>query len=350
MGVRYATREAVKRSLDFAETARNNAAVDRALAAASRDADRLCNRHAGGFWPEVKTRRFDFPDPGSPTPWRLWLGDPELVSVASVTSGGVVIDPAAVLARPDDGPPYDRVELDRSSTASWGLSSTPQRDITITGVWGFSLDVEALGTLAAAVSSTSATTIDVTDGTVGVWDLLTIDSERLIVTGRQNLDTGQTLGGAGLTGSSAATAVAVSDGSKFTPDEVLTVEAERLLVTDVAGNTLTVRRAFDGTVLTSHAAGVPIYAARRLKVTRGALGTTAATHSNGATVSRHAWPDLVADYVVAAAGANLLAASSGMARTAGSGERSQDVTAADLDGIATRLANAYGRRTRHRAV
>lgn len=350
MGIRYATREAVKRSLDFAETARNNAAVDRALAAASRDADRLCNRQAGGFWPEVRTRRFDFPDVASPTAWRLWLDSPELVSVTSVTSGGVTLDPASVLPRPDDGPPFDRIELDRSSTATFGLGSTPQRDVTVTGVWGYSLDVETVGALAASVSSTTATTIDVTDGTVGVWDLLTIDSERLVVTGRANLDTTQVLGGSGLAGSSAAVAVTVSDGTKFTVDEVLTVEAERLLVTDVAGNTLTVRRAFDGTVLTSHAAGVPIYAARRLTVTRGALGTTAATHSSAAAVKRHVWPDLVSDYVVAAAGASVIATSSGMARTAGSGERAQDVTAASLDGIATRLANGCGRRTRHRAV
>lgn len=351
MGIRYATREAVKRELDFAETARNDAAVDRALAAASRDADRVCGRQRGGFWPELRTRRFDFPDVASPTAWRLWLDEPDLVRLDSITSGGVTIDPASVLARPDDGPPFDRVELDRSSGASLGLGSTPQRDVTITGVWGYSLDVEAAGTLAAAVSSTTATTLDVTDGAaVGVHDVLTVDDERLVVTGRRTITTTQTVGGSGLAGSSAATSLTVQDGTKFTPDEVLTVDAERLLVLDVAGNVLVVKRAWDGTVLASHDAGATVFASRRLVVTRGALGTTAATHSNGAAVARHAWPDLVSRYAIAVAAADLQAVSSGMARQAGTGERSQDVTGVGLDGLANRLAAAHGRRTRHMAV
>lgn len=351
MGIRYATREAVKRELDFAETARNDAAVDRALAAASRDADRVCGRHRGGFWPEVRTRRFDFPDVASPTAWRLWLDEPELVSVASVTSGGVVLDPASVLARPDDGPPFDRIELDRSSTSSFGLGSTPQRDVTITGVWGHSLDVESAGALAAAVASTTATTIDVTDGAaVGVHDLLTIDGERLVVTGRRSITTGQTLGGSGLAGSSAATSLAVQDGTKFTPDEVLTIDAERVLVLDVVGNSLVVKRAWDGTTLAGHTVGATVFASRRLVVTRGALGTTAATHAQSAAIVRHAWPDLVSRYAIAVAAADLQAVSSGMARQAGTGERAQNVSGVGLEGLADRLAAAHGRRTRHAAV
>jgi hypothetical protein len=48
-----------------------------------------------------------------------------------------------------------------------------------------------------------------------------------------------------------------------------------MLIDDIAGNTLIVKRGWDGTVLAAHTTGATIYAPRTLTVTRGALGTTA---------------------------------------------------------------------------
>ena len=180
MGAWYCSREQLKAALDFVETARNNAQVDRAIEAASRQVDRLCNRHRGGFWPELRTRSFDWPSLAAPTPGRIWLDEPGLITLTAVTSGGKTIPTSAVELYPDAGPPYTRIEIDRTTSYEFGLGSTPQKDVQITGLWGFDLNTAPAGTLAASVSSTTATVLDVSDSSqVGVGDL----DERALVEG-----------------------------------------------------------------------------------------------------------------------------------------------------------------------
>jgi hypothetical protein len=100
-------------------------------------------------------------------------------------------------------------------------------------------------------------------------------------------NTGQTLGGSGLTNNKGEVQVTVSSGAAFAVDEIITIDGERMVIIDITGNTLTVIRAYDGTTLAAHTAGTTIYTPRTLTVIRGALGTTAAAHSNGATI--YAW-------------------------------------------------------------
>ena len=57
----YANREQVKRALDVAETARNNAQIDRAIAASSLSIEKQLRRR---FYPWDGTRYFGF------QPWR----------------------------------------------------------------------------------------------------------------------------------------------------------------------------------------------------------------------------------------------------------------------------------------
>ncbi|KUF18462.1 hypothetical protein [Streptomyces silvensis] len=354
MGVWYATREDVMRALDSKLTARNSAQVDRALESASRDIEALCHRR---FYPELGTRLFDWPNAQGARPWRLWLDDSELVSVIALSSGGTVIASTDYLLEPNrSGPPFNRLEIDLDSNAAFGGGDTHQRDISITGLWGYRDDETAAGALAAAVSSASATTIAV-DGpaaaVLGVGSVLRIGTERLLVTGRVMVDTGQSLGGSGLTAQANAVSVAVSDGAAFAVDEVLLVESERMLVVDIAGNTLTVKRAWDGSVLATHDAGVDIYASRALAVARGALGTTAATHSLAAAVQRWDPPGPVRDLTIAEAVTQVTSESAGYARTRKSGEggtseRSMDATA--LSGLRQRVYASHGRKARVRAV
>lgn len=351
MGAWYATREAVKAALDFAETARNNAQVDRAVEAASRQVDRLCNRHRGGFWPEIRTRSFDWPSLAAPTPGRIWLDEPGLITLAAVTSGGKTIPTSAVELYPDAGPPYTRIEIDRTTSYEFGLGSTPQKDVQITGLWGFDLNTAPAGTLAAAVSSTTATVLDISDASaVGVGDLVTVDSERMLVTGRASLATSVTLAGAGLTASPASVAATVSSGAGVAVGEILTIDSERIRVDDITGNVLTVKRAVDGSVLAAHSPGAAVFARRRLTVVRGAFGTAAATHSNSAAVVRHVYPGLVVQLAVAEAAAALQAESAAWARTAGAGERAQPGTATGIQGLRDDVIEAYGRSTRVRTV
>ncbi|MET9012329.1 hypothetical protein ABZX74_15625 [Streptomyces olivaceoviridis] len=346
----YATREEIKAELDVKETARSNARIDRALADATEAIHGLLHRR---FYPTVATRYFDWPSSQYRPSWRVWLDDSELISLTSVTSGGVTIPLDDVLLEPNrSGPPYTRLELNIGTSAAWGGGSTYQRDITITGLWGYRNDETTLGVTAEALDA-SETSIDVdaaTSAAVGVGSLLRIDSERVIVTGRTQLDTGQTLGGAGLTNINNSVTVTVQSGGAFAAGETILIDGERMRVDDIAGNTLVVTRAWDGSTIAAHAAGAAIYAPRALTVERGALGTTAATHALGAAVILWVPPGPVRQLCIAEALTDLLQGRSGYARTAGSGENERETSGRGLADLRARVYTSHGRKARMRSV
>lgn len=345
-GAWYCTREQVARAADIKETARSNAAVDRACAGARESLEGLLHR---SFLPVLTTRWFDWPDENRGRSWRLWLGQHTLIEAYTVMSGGVELDAGDYLLRPDAGPPYSRVEIDLSGPAAWASGDTHQRAIGIMGLYGYGADTAPAGALAGPVDE-SETTLAVTDGAAaGVGDVLLCGAERMIVTGRRMLDTGQNLA-ADLAANNGATSVAVADGSAYAVDEVLLVDGERLLVVDIAGNTLIVRRAWDGTVLAAHTAGADIYASRTLAVTRGALGTTAAAHSSAAPLSRHLVPPLVRQLAIAEAIVILQQESAAYARTAGSGDSEREVSGKGLRDLRDQAYTRYGRKARKAAV
>lgn len=344
-----ATREEIKAELDVKETARSNARIDRALADATEAVHGLCHRI---FYPVVATRYFDWPGPQYARPWRLWLDANEVISVTTLTSGGTIIAASDYFLEPNQyGPPYNRVEIDLDSSAAFGGGDTHQRDITITGLFGYRNDETTLGATAEALD-TSETGIDVdaaTSAAVGVGSLLRIDSERVIVTGRAQLDTGQNLGG-NLTASNSNTTVPVASGAAFAVDEVILIDSEKMRIDDIAGNNLTVTRPWDGTALAAHTTGADIYAPRTLTVERGALGTTAAAHTTSATVYRWDPPGPARQLCVAEALTDLLQGRSGYARTAGSGESEREVTGRGIGDLRKRVYVSHGRKARTRAV
>jgi hypothetical protein len=349
----YATREDVMRALDSKLTARNSTQIDRALESASRDIDFLCHRT---FAPETDTRYFDWPPRQGMTPWILRLDDSEIISVTTLSSGGTTIAASSFLLEPNrSGPPYSRVEINLSANASLGGGNTYQRDVTITGLFGYRNDETTAGTLTAAVSTTTATSLSVNaaaSALLGVGSVLRIDSERLLVTARAMATTSQTLGGSGLTAQANSVTVAVTDGTAYAIDEIILIDSERLLVVDIAGNNLTVKRARDGSVLAAHTAGATIYAPRTLTVIRGALGTTAATHANSTAVQRWDPPGLVRDLTIAEAIGRLTSETSGYSRALrsgeGSSERNKDQGA--LKSLRDSTYDAYGRKGRVRSV
>lgn len=349
----YATREDVKDALDIKETSRSNGRIDRALEGASRALDggaRIGGLLHRRFYPELKTLTFDWPGDQIARPWRLWLNQHELISVTSLSSGGRTIPASDYLLRPDDGPPFNRIEIDLASSATFG-GNTYQRDITIVGLWGYSADETAAGAVIEALDA-SETAVDV-DGaasaTVGVGSVLRVDSERMVVIGRSQLDTGQDLAGS-LTASAANTAVTVVDGTAYAVDEVILIDAERMRVEDIAGNQLIVKRAWDGSVLAAHTAGADIYAPRTLAVTRGALGTTAAVHASGASAARWDPPGPVRDLTIAEALNTLMQGQSGYARVVGSGENQREASGKGLSDLRCSVYASHGRKARTRAV
>ncbi|MFF7949137.1 hypothetical protein [Streptomyces griseorubiginosus] len=349
-GIWYATREAVKAELDVRETARSNARVDRALEDASRAIEGLCHRT---FAPVQATRYFDWPPRAGSTPWILRLNDQELISVASLASGGVTLTGDEYLLEPVNyGPPYNRVEVNLGTDGSFGGGDTYQRDVQIAGLWGYRNTETSVGALAEILDD-SETAIDVdgaTSATVGVGSILRIDSERLLVKERTLLDTGQTLGGAGLTAQNNSVTVTVQNGTAITAGEIVLVDGEKLRVDEVAGNTLVVTRAWDGSTIAAHTAGTAIYAPRTLTVTRGALGTTAAAHASASTVYRWDAPGPVRQLCIAEALTDLLQGRSGYARTAGSGESERETTGKSLQDLRDRVYVSHGRKARLRSV
>ncbi|HEY0638389.1 MAG TPA: hypothetical protein VGD67_12145 [Pseudonocardiaceae bacterium] len=342
MRVCYATREAVMAATDQAVPPRLTARVDAAIAAAADTVDKEMRRPAG-FYPTVATRYLDWPPAQPSRSHVLWLDELDLLAVTALTAGGTTVAPGDYLLRPDGRPPFNRVEINLAGGAAFAAGDTTQRAIAITGTWGYCDTTAAAGALTEGLDAVE-TEVDVTDSAaVGVGDLVLIDTERMLVTGKRMVATGQTLL-APLTAQVDAQTVSVTDGAAFAVGEVLLVDAERLLVDDIAGNTLVVKRAHGGTRLAVHT-GSAIWAPRTLVVERGVLGTTAATHSAAAAVRRHQPPGPIAALNLALAVCELQQQSAGYARTAGSGDNQRETAGRGL-AQAWKAAAGYKRRGR----
>ena len=292
----YCTRESVQDAFDVREAAHRSTQIDNAIASASDDIDGWLNRHKHGLAPRTATRYFSWPARNFSQAWRLWLDENELISITTLTAGGTVIASSDYFLEPvNSGPPYTHVEVDLDSSASFSNSGTSQRAISIVGQWGINDDQKAAGALESAVASTSTTTVDVTRGDiVGVGSVLEIDSEKMLVIQKQALDSTQNLASA-MNAVKSDQVVDVSDGTLFFVGELILVDSERMRITDITGNNLTVIRAYDGSTLAAHLITADVYVYRRLTVERGALGSTAATHSDAVSVTVWDVPSLVAD-------------------------------------------------------
>jgi hypothetical protein len=347
----FATREDVRSALSSASTARDDAQVDRALASATVAVTELCHRD---FAPVLATRYFDWPSQQTARSWRVWLDRNELISASLVVSGGVTIPSTDYNLEPvNSGPPYDCIETRLDRPSAWQAGDTHQRAVAVTGWFGYADDAAPAGTLAAALSSTTATAVTVSDSTaVGVGDLLRCGDERMTVTDKSLVNSGQTLQ-TPLAAQKNDVLVLVVDGTLFRKGEVLTVGAERMRVRDIAGNTLTVERAWDGTQLDPHT-GTAIWFPRLLTVVRGAAGTLPASAPSGTALTRWAPPGLVRTLAIAEAMSTLFSEQAGYARTvraqAGTGNRSVAAVTIELDLLRNRAYAALGRQARIRAV
>jgi hypothetical protein len=350
MGVWYVSREAVKRALDIKETARNNARIDACIESASRSVEGFLHRR---FYPELDTRYFDWPNQQRARSWRLWLDFNEMASITALVSGGVTLAPSEYfLRRADDldEAPYDHIEIDLSAGGAFQSGSTHQRAIAATGVFiGCPVTEVPAGALAEALDD-SETAVNVTNAAlVEVGHIIKAGSERMIVTGKSMLDTGQNIAG-DVAKSQNAELVAVADGTAYFAGEVILVDAERMLILDVAGNNLIVKRAWDGSTLAAHTTGADIYAARTLTVQRGALGTTAATHSDTTALVRFFVPGLVEELALAYTLTALGQGQASYARTVGSGDNERESSGRGLSQIKADALAAHGRQMRMGAV
>lgn len=373
----YCNRTEAQRSIDFKDGLDANSALDRALTSAAENIDGQLHRV---FYPSDDTRWFDWPPQGGEgggqyaEPWRIYLDDNDLTCLTALVSGGVSIPLTAIYPGPANNPRkgrpyYSKIELDRAQ--SWGFGNnaqSPQLSIAITATWGYGADADLAGNLAADVGS-GDTTVTVTDGSkAGPGDLIILGygrgaatgvlpwaagiapylGERVLVTDQTMISTGVGFSGPA-TASAADNVLAVPDGTQFHAGEVLLLDAERMLLEEVTGNSLVLRRAWDGTVLAAHTSGT-IYAGRQFSVSRAQLGTTAASYSSAAAVYRHRVPPLVRDLAIAESAGQVLQEGSGYARTVGSGESAHPAPGIALVDKWDEVRTRHGRKARSRGV
>ena len=348
----YCTREDVKTAADILQTANYNVHIDSAIQAAPDDVIGLCHRR---FHNVDETHYFDWPSYQYAYPWRIWMDDAELadvtVNVPVVTSGGNVIPNADLFWGDPNHPkaPFNELQLSRATNASFGQGSTPQRDVAVTGTFGYWTNSKSVGTLAAAINSTSATTCTVSNGSlVGVGDTITVDSERMLVSERAFSDTTTVQSAGCTTAVNNDDTLTVVDGTKVNAGEVIQLDSESMLVMSVTGNNAAVVRAYDGSTLATHSAGVGVFASRLLTVLRGQFGTTAATHSNSAPVTALLVPAQVRELAIAYSLVYVAQKSAAYAREISQG--GAPIAGQGITNLEDRVFSLYGRKARQRVI
>jgi hypothetical protein len=345
VGTWYTTREDVMSAQDIKSVAYASRDIDRAIESGARSVEGLL--HRAHLYPWLGTRSFDYPGSSDSPWWRIWLGQFSLISLASIAnSDGTSVPIANTFLQPISGPPYTHVDINRGTSSSFSPGTTTQRSVSLTGLWGYANDEETAGTVVEDLDTTETGVDGSAMPTVGVGSLIRVDSERMLVTDKTWLTSGQT---GSLAVQNSAQSLTVANGAAFLAGETLLIDAERVRVVDVAGNVLIVRRAVDGSTLAAHTSAT-VYALRLLTVQRGAGGTTAATHTNGATVNRWIPPGLAAELNLAYAVDHLLQRQSGYARTTGSGEAERELNGRAIRVIEQRAVSVMGRRARTAAV
>ncbi len=354
MQIPYATCEQVSASLEVLNSAYATAKIYNTILAASRSAEGFLHRR---FYPELRTVSFDWPTSRSNASWEIDLEDQELISLTEVQSGGTVITSSCILRRGDDlaEPPYSTLAINLTTSAAFSAGSTWQQAIQVEGLFGANdTDTSFAGAaLSGAIGSTSATSVVIAPSSgelsPGIGSLLLVDSERMLVLNRRMSSVGITTSQA-LTDLQSNTSFTTAGASSLAIGETILIDSERMRIKDIAGSTVIVERAYDGTVLGSHSSGSTIYGLRTLTVKRGVLGSTAATHSDAAPVYVHEYPPLLNQLVVAETIVMLEQNAAAYARTIGTGAGTREAAGLGLDDVRERAYRELGRKQRSRAI
>lgn len=354
MGIFYATREQVKTSLEIMNISRSNALVDAKIDAASRSLEGLLHRR---FYPERRTVSLDWPNMSGADSWQVWLDGNDLISIEAVVSGGTSINVANVLLRRGDDiaePPYTSLEISLASNSFFASGTTWQQSLALTGLFGYNAtDVSIASASLGATINSSVTTLVLNPSSgifdVGVGSIGLIGTERVVLTQRRMSDTLVNTSGT-LTANQNSVSLAVQDGTQFAVEEVILIESERMRIDDIAGNTLTVSRAWDGSVLAAHASGLDVYALRTFTAQRGALGSTAAAHTLADPCYAHKFPALINELCIAETVVSLEQNAAGYARTVGSGGNLRETGGQGLNDVREMAYQLYGRKLRSGAI
>lgn len=344
-------RRAVKRAANINGEVQN-ARVDRIIEAVSRDIERQTRRL---FIPRTETLTYRWPTYATGPSDILYL-DQDLISVTTLKTRAQNTTPTTIAAtdyflEPNNtGPPFDRIEIDSSSTAAFESGDTSQRSIEVIGSWGYSADTRSAGTVSSGLASDATVTEMVCSDSslIDVGDTLLIESEQIFVVDNKNAALGSVLINGALTADKAESVTA--DGSHgIVAGEVILIDSERMYVESVSTNVLSVVRAYDGTTLASHSDDTAIHTFRTLTIERGVNGTTAATHANATAILVYEPPFDVTQLALAESIAMWHQESAGWGRTVGTGDGAVEFTSRDLASMRKDVLMGY-RRVREAAI
>lgn len=191
----YVGVEAVKTATKIATTEYDALILEHLLAASRAVEGPPINRR---FFPVVATNKYRWPSLNLQASWELWTEDDLLsVSSISVAAAGQNAVPVAItnyfLEPQWAGPPYNRVEIDLSSSDAFQAGPTPQQSVQITGVWGYSADTQAAGTLGGSINASVTSLVVSSAALVDQGDVLLIDSEAIYVDTGRSAPTSTTL-------------------------------------------------------------------------------------------------------------------------------------------------------------
>lgn len=344
----YATRGKVKDAAGITG-ATNDARIDEAIEAASRDVDALTRTW---FIPKTQTRKYDFSRPQLTN--RTLLLDAHLLSVTTLkdkAGGRTLTENTDFRLMPrQDSPPYHWIEKLVSSSSEFESGSESLEDaFEIAGSWGYSDDTEAAGNLNGAIAATTATALSLTRGDkADVGDTLLIGTEQVFLSARGdedlNVNTHGTTGAmtASTTDKTVTLASAPTDAVRV--GEVLRIGSEQMLVEAINSTTsFEVKRAHDGTTLAAHSTGDDVYVQRSYTMQRGVNGTTAATAADDAAVTRYRPEPDVVELVTAIAVSAFAQHRAQWGRTVERGETAREFTGRGVSELRRRVAAKYRR-------
>lgn len=342
----YCSREQVKRAGNIDGTSFNTR-IDRIIESVSRQRDNETRRF---FIPRTETRLHRWPPEQSSRSYILWL-DQDLISVTTLQTQAQDASPTTIsssdffLEPNNTGPPYDRIEIDLSSTASLESGDTPQRSISVAGSWGFSADTKSSGTVSSGLDSdATATTFVCSDSSlIDVGNTLLIESEQVFVSDRAFANLGSILIDGALTQNNAEVSVTVDGSHGLSAGEVIMVDSEKMFIESINSNTLTVVRAYDDSRIAAHNDNTAVQVARTLTIERGVNGTTAATHADATAISKYEPPFDIQNLCIAESLAMFAQEGGHWGRVVGTGEGQREFNGRNLSEYRKMVKKQYQR-------
>jgi hypothetical protein len=344
----YTSREDIKRAITIVGVD-NNPRIDRTIEAVSLRIEHWTRRF---FIPKTETRLYRWPNPNG-RGWILWL-DQGLISLTTLQTKAQDSSPTTIAAadyflEPANlGPPFDRIEIDLSSTSAFASGNTPQQSISVLGSWGYKADAKSVGTVASGLSSSSsAVSMVCSDSSlltgVSVGETLLIESEQIFVSQKVNAALASIKIDGALTKDQSEVSVTVDTGHGINDGEVILVDSERMYVESSTATVLTVKRAYDGSVLAVHSDNADVQTYRTLTIERGVNGTTAATHANATAVSKYEPPFAISQLCIAEVVADLSQEGAAWGRVVGAGDGAGELSGRELANLRKTVVDEYVR-------